>query len=61
MLRLSRRAVNDWNALPDYVVLAPSVPTFETRLDDHFLNALGDETYSTGRGFPLPYEDRRQL
>ena len=30
-----QRVVNDWNALTNYVVMAPSLNSFKERLDDH--------------------------
>ena len=32
----STRVINDWNSLPDHVVLAPSVNVFKNRLDFHW-------------------------
>ena len=32
----STRVINDWNSLPDQVVLAPSVNVFKCRLDYHW-------------------------
>ena len=34
--RFSQRVVNDWNALPDHIVTAPSVGAFKARLDKHW-------------------------
>ena len=36
----SHRIVNDWNSLPEDVVLAPSVNAFKNRLDSHWSIAL---------------------
>ena len=32
----SQRVVNDWNILPNYVLMAPSINLFKKRLDDHW-------------------------
>ena len=32
----SQRVANDWNALPNYVVMAPSLNSFKKGLDDHW-------------------------
>ena len=32
----SERIVNHWNSLPDAVVIAPTIKTFESRLDKHW-------------------------
>ena len=31
-----QRVVNDWNALPNCVLMAPSINLFKKRLDDHW-------------------------
>ena len=32
----SQRVVNDWNSLPEDVVMSPSLNTFKNRLDKHW-------------------------
>ena len=32
----SQRVLNDWNALPNYVVMVPSLNSFKKVLDDHW-------------------------
>ena len=38
----SVRVINDWNSLPEDVVLSPSTNTFKNRLDDHWSDHIYD-------------------
>ena len=56
------RVTKPWNDLPDYVVAAPNVKIFETRLDAYWQNQQikfdykADFEYSTNRNVDIEYE-----